>query len=91
MPVMDGFEVIEHVSSDHLPIVVFVTAHDRYALKAFETHALDYLLKPFTASRFHAAIDRARHGSGQGGGSRDAPAPHRAAGRAAAGARARAA
>jgi two-component system LytT family response regulator len=60
MPVMDGFEVIENVSSDHLPIVVFVTAHDRYALKAFETHALDYLLKPFTASRFHAAIDRAR-------------------------------
>lgn len=60
MPVMDGFEVIEHVSSDHLPIVVFVTAHDRYALKAFETHALDYLLKPFTAGRFHAAIDRAR-------------------------------
>ncbi len=60
MPVMDGFEVIEHISTDHLPIVVFVTAHDRYALKAFETHALDYLLKPFTASRFHAAIDRAR-------------------------------
>ena len=60
MPVMDGFEVIENVSSDHLPIVVFVTAHDRYALKAFETHALDYLLKPFTASRFHAAVERAR-------------------------------
>jgi two-component system LytT family response regulator len=60
MPLMDGFEVIEKVSSDHLPIVVFVTAHDQYALKAFETHALDYLLKPFTASRFHAAIDRAR-------------------------------
>ena len=60
MPVMDGFEVIENVPSDHLPIVVFVTAYDRYALKAFETHALDYLLKPFTASRFHAAIDRAR-------------------------------
>jgi two-component system LytT family response regulator len=60
MPAMDGFEVVERVSSDHLPIVVFVTAHDQYALKAFETHALDYLLKPFTASRFHAAIDRAR-------------------------------
>ena len=60
MPVMDGFEVIEHVPSEHLPIVVFVTAYDQYALKAFETHALDYLLKPFTASRFHAAIDRAR-------------------------------
>jgi two-component system, LytTR family, response regulator len=60
MPVMDGFEVVERVSCDHLPIVVFVTAYDRYALRAFETHALDYLLKPFTASRFHAAIDRAR-------------------------------
>jgi two-component system, LytTR family, response regulator len=60
MPAMDGFEVVEKVSSEHLPIVVFVTAHDQYALKAFETHALDYLLKPFTASRFHAAIDRAR-------------------------------
>ena len=60
MPVMNGFEVIERVPSDQLPIVVFVTAYDRYALKAFETHALDYLLKPFTASRFHAAIDRAR-------------------------------
>ena len=60
MPVMNGFEVIENVPSDQLPIVVFVTAYDRYALKAFETHALDYLLKPFTASRFSAAIDRAR-------------------------------
>ena len=60
MPGMDGFEVVERVASDHLPIVVFVTAHDRYALKAFETHALDYLLKPFTAGRFHAALDRAR-------------------------------
>jgi len=60
MPLMNGFEVIENVASDHLPIVVFVTAYDRYALKAFETHALDYLLKPFTASRFHAAIERAR-------------------------------
>jgi two-component system LytT family response regulator len=60
MPGMDGFEVVERVASDHLPIVVFVTAHDRYALKAFETHALDYLLKPFTATRFHDAVDRAR-------------------------------
>jgi two-component system LytT family response regulator len=60
MPVMDGFEVLDNVSSDHLPIVVFVTAYDRYALKAFETHALDYLLKPFTAGRFHAAVERAR-------------------------------
>src|SRR6185503_7693315 len=60
MPGMDGFEVLDRVSQTWLPIVVFVTAHDRYALKAFETHALDYLLKPFTATRFHEAIDRAR-------------------------------
>jgi two-component system LytT family response regulator len=60
MPAMDGFAVIEKVSAVHLPVVVFVTAHDHYALKAFETHALDYLLKPFTASRFHAALNWAR-------------------------------
>jgi two-component system LytT family response regulator len=57
---MDGFEVIEQVSSDHLPIVVFVTAHDHYALKAFEAQALDYLLKPFTIGRFQTALERAR-------------------------------
>src|SRR5687767_862412 len=45
MPEMDGFEVIERAAEDHLPIVVFVTAYDQYALKAFEAHALDYLLK----------------------------------------------
>jgi two-component system LytT family response regulator len=60
MPEMDGFEIVERVSVTHLPIVIFVTAYDRYALKAFETHAVDYLLKPFTESRFQAAIDRAR-------------------------------
>jgi two-component system LytT family response regulator len=49
MPGMDGFEVLDRVASTWLPIVVFVTAHDRYAIKAFETHALDYVLKPFTA------------------------------------------
>jgi len=60
MPGMDGFEVLDRVSQTWLPIVVFVTAHDRYALKAFETHALDYLLKPFTRDRFRAALERAR-------------------------------
>jgi len=60
MPGVDGFELVRAVPSAQMPITVFVTAYDQYALKAFETHALDYLLKPFTASRFHAAIDRAR-------------------------------
>ena len=60
MPGMDGFEVLDRVAPTWLPIVVFVTAYDRYALKAFETHALDYLLKPFTRDRFQAALERAR-------------------------------
>lgn len=60
LPGMDGFEVLDRVAATWLPIVVFVTAYDRYALKAFETHALDYLLKPFTRDRFRAALDRAR-------------------------------
>lgn len=59
MPGMDGFEVLDRVAPTWLPIVVFVTAYDRYALKAFETHALDYLLKPFTRDRFRAALQRA--------------------------------
>ncbi len=60
MPGIDGFEVLDRVAPTWLPIVVFVTAYDRYALKAFETHALDYLLKPFTRDRFRAALQRAR-------------------------------
>ena len=60
MPGMDGFGVLDQVAPTWLPIVVFVTAYDRYALKAFETHALDYLLKPFTRDRFRAALERAR-------------------------------
>ncbi len=60
MPGMDGFQVLDEVAPTWLPIVIFVTAYDRYALKAFETHALDYLLKPFTRDRFRAALQRAR-------------------------------
>ena len=60
MPVLDGFEVLDQVSPAALPMVVFVTVYDQYALKAFETHALDYLLKPFTADRFQAAVRRAK-------------------------------
>jgi len=59
MPEMDGFEVLEHLGGE-LPCVVFVTAHDRYALRAFEVHALDYLLKPFDAERFSRALERGR-------------------------------
>jgi two-component system LytT family response regulator len=60
MPHLDGFGVLDAVRADHLPAVVFVTAYDRYALRAFEVHALDYLLKPFDRERFHKALGRAR-------------------------------
>jgi len=60
MPSLDGFQVLERAAPVHLPLVVFVTAHDTYALKAFEAHAIDYLLKPLTETRFRRALDRAR-------------------------------
>jgi two-component system, LytTR family, response regulator len=60
MPVLDGFAVIERVGAEQLPIIIFTTAYDQYALKAFEVHALDYLLKPFDPDRFRAALERAR-------------------------------
>lgn len=60
MPVLDGFQVVEALASTCLPTIVFVTAYDQYALKAFEVHALDYLLKPFTAERFQASMRKAR-------------------------------
>jgi two-component system LytT family response regulator len=58
MPKLDGFEVLELLGRDQP--VIFITAYDQYALKAFEVHAVDYLLKPFTAERFQEAIGRAR-------------------------------
>ncbi|MBV9496202.1 MAG: response regulator [Acidobacteria bacterium] len=58
MPKLDGFEVLELL--DRSPIVVFVTAHDEYALRAFEVHALDYLLKPFSEERLRAVLERVR-------------------------------
>lgn len=70
MPDVDGFGVIEAIPSEVLPAVVFVTAYDEYALKAFQVHACDYLVKPFDAERFGAAfrhvaqrilVDRANH------------------------------
>jgi len=59
MPGMTGFEVIEEIGVDAMPPVVFVTAFDEHALEAFDVHAADYLLKPFTAERFRLAFDRA--------------------------------
>lgn len=58
MPKLDGFEVLALL--DRSPVVVFVTAHDDYALRAFEVRALDYLLKPFSQARFHEVMDRVR-------------------------------
>src|SRR5690606_1606669 len=60
MPELDGFGVLEEVGPERMPLVVFVTAFDQYALQAFEVHALDYLLKPFDEQRFHEAFRRAR-------------------------------
>jgi len=59
MPQMDGLQLTRALG-DRMPAVVFVTAYDEYALRAFEVHALDYLLKPFSAERFKAALTHAR-------------------------------
>jgi len=60
MPEMDGFQVIAEVGVEQMPVTVFVTAYDKHALRAFEAHALDYLLKPFDHDRFNTALQRAK-------------------------------
>lgn len=60
MPGLDGFQVLERSAGEHLPLVVFVTAHDAHAIRAFEIHALDYLLKPYSTARFGETLRRAR-------------------------------
>jgi two-component system, LytTR family, response regulator len=60
MPELDGFALLSKVGAGAVPAIVFVTAFDRYALRAFEVHALDYLLKPFTDARFASALARAK-------------------------------
>src|SRR4029077_2348211 len=60
MPELDGFGVLREVGVERAPAVVFVTAFDQYALRAFDVHALDYLLKPFTDDRFRQSLDRAK-------------------------------
>src|SRR5262245_33830087 len=60
MPELDGFEVLENLAGHPLPVIIFVTAYDQYALRAFEVSALDYLLKPFDDARFYKALAQAR-------------------------------
>jgi len=60
MPGMDGFEVLRAAGKDRMPVVIFVTAYDQHAVRAFEAHALDYLLKPFKPARFKETLERAR-------------------------------
>ena len=60
MPGGSGFDVIDAIGADRMPFVIFVTAFDRYALRAFDVHAVDYLLKPFDRDRFRDALARAR-------------------------------
>jgi two-component system LytT family response regulator len=60
MPEVDGFGVLEAIGIHKVPVIIFVTAYDKYALRAFDVHALDYLLKPFNRERFRRALVRAR-------------------------------
>jgi two-component system, LytTR family, response regulator len=59
MPELDGFAVLEALNVEPMPVIVFVTAFDKFALRAFEVHAVDYLLKPFDRERFESALGRA--------------------------------
>jgi two-component system, LytTR family, response regulator len=60
MPEMDGFSVVQEIGPERMPAVVFVTAHDQYAIRAFEVNAIDYLLKPVTGGRFMQSLARAK-------------------------------
>ena len=71
MPGMDGFQVLESLGAARAPAVVFTTAYDEYALRAFEVQALDYLLKPFTRARFCAVLERVRSELERRGGTAD--------------------
>ena len=77
MPGLDGFGVLDQVAPAPLPLVVFVTAYERHAVRAFDVHAVDYLLKPFDADRFAAAMDRTRGRLAAGSDGLAAQAVHR--------------
>jgi two-component system LytT family response regulator len=70
MPILDGFGVIDAVGLDQMPHVIFATAYDEHAIRAFEVRALDYLLKPYSSARFRAVLDRARAELARGDGAR---------------------
>ena len=65
MPELDGFGVLAELQGGPVPVIIFVTAHDKFALKAFEVHAVDFLLKPFDRERFQTALKRAKERIGQ--------------------------
>ena len=60
MPGLDGFGVLEAVGATHMPVTVFTTAYDQFAVRAFDAHAIDYVLKPYDEDRFRRAVNRAR-------------------------------
>jgi len=60
MPDLNGFDVLQNLNVEQLPVIIFVTAYDQYALRAFDVHAVDYLTKPFDRERFAAAVDQAK-------------------------------
>ncbi len=60
MPGLDGFGVLQQLAPDELPVTIFVTAYDKYAIQAFDAHAVDYLLKPYSDQRFETAVKQAR-------------------------------
>jgi two-component system, LytTR family, response regulator len=60
MPGLDGFGVLEALGASHMPVTIFTTAYDQFALRAFDAHAIDYVLKPYDSERFTNAVERAR-------------------------------
>ena len=60
MPGRNGFDVVREIGAEHMPVTIFITAHDEHALRAFEVSALDYLVKPFDDERFEQTLKRAR-------------------------------
>src|ERR1700685_4482925 len=74
MPELDGFEVLDKIPPGEMPVVIFTSAYDQYAIRAFEANALDYLLTPFDKERLHHAVERARSEVSK---SRDSKITHR--------------